>query len=104
MQPTPTQMMSVILQRLAGKLTAVQAARHLGVSRKTYYQWETRALEGMKTALEPGRPGRPWPKPNAELTRVQAQKQELQRQVDTLEQRLRCRQVLAGADTLAKKK
>jgi len=104
MQPTPTERMPVILQRLAGSLTAMQAARHLGVSRKTYYQWEARALGGMKAALEPGRPGRPRPKADAELARVEAQKQQLQQQVESLEQRLRCRQVLAGADTLAKKK
>lgn len=104
MQSTPTEMMPVILQRLAGNLTAVQAARHLGVSRKTYYQWEARALEGMKAALEPGLAGRPRQKPDAELTRAETQNQQLQRQVESLEQRLRCRQVLAEADTRAKKK
>jgi len=104
MQSTPTEMMPVILQRLAGNLTAMQAAEQLGVSRKTYYQWEVRALGGMKAALEPGRPGRPWPKPDAELARVEAQKQQLQQQVESLEQRLRCRQVLARVDALAKKK
>jgi len=104
MQSTPTEMMPVILQRLAGNLTAMQAARQLGISRKSYYQWEARALKGMKAALEPGRPGRPWPKPDVELTRVEAQKQQLQQKVDALEQRLRIRQVLAEAETRAKKK
>ena len=104
MQPTPTEMMPVILQRLAGSLTAIEAARQLGMSRKTYYQWEARALRGMKTAMEPGRPGRPRSKPDTELTRLEAQKQQLQQQVDTLEQRLRIRQVLAEAETRAKKK
>ena len=104
MQPTPTEMMPVILQRLAGTLTAVQAARHLGVSRKTYYQWEARALEGMKVALEPGLPGRPRQKPDTELTRVETQNQQLQQQVVSLEQRLRCKEVLAESNTRAKKK
>lgn len=104
MQSTPTEMMPVILKRLAGNLTAVQAARQLGISRKTYYQWEARALEGMKVALEPGRPGRPSPKADQERMRVEAQNQQLQQQVESLQQRLRCRQVLAEADTRAKKK
>jgi AmiR/NasT family two-component response regulator len=35
---------------------------------------------------------------------VEAQNQQLQQQVESLQQRLRCRQVLAEADTRAKKK
>lgn len=104
MQSTPTEMMPIIVQRLAGNLTAVKAARHLGVSRKTYYQWEARALEGMKAALEPGRPGRPSPKADEERMRVEAQNQQLQQHVESLQQRLRCKEVLGKADTFAKKK
>ena len=104
MQPTPTERMPVILQRLAGSLTAMQAARQLGISRKSYYQWEARALQGMQAALEPGCPGRPRSKPDEAMTRVEAQKQQLQQKVDALEQRLRIRQVLAEAETRAKKK
>jgi hypothetical protein len=97
-------MMPVILQRLAGSLTAIEAARQLGMSRKSYYQWEARALRGMQVALDRGCPGRPRSKTDAALARVQAQKQQLQQQVDALEQRLRIRQVLAEADVRAKKK
>ena len=42
---------SLILQVQAGQLTATQAAQSLGVSRKTYYQWERRALQGMVDQL-----------------------------------------------------
>jgi transposase len=103
MQSTPTVMMPVILQRLAGSLTATQAARQLGISRKTYYQWEARALRGMKAALEPGRPGRR-SKPDPALAQVEAQKQELQQRLDVLEQRLYIKECLARSDTRAKKK
>jgi len=104
MQPTPTEMMPVILQRLAGSLTAIEAARQLGMSRKSYYQWETRALRGMQMALDRGRPGRPRSKPDPTLARVEAQKQQLQQQVEILEQRLRCQDVLKSVETVAKKK
>ena len=104
MQPTPTEMMPVILQRLAGSLTAIEAARQLGMSRKSYYQWEARALRGMQMALDRGRPGRPPSKPDPALARVEAQKQQLQQQVEALETRLRIRQVLAEAEGRAKKK
>jgi hypothetical protein len=50
---------TLILQVCAGQLTATEAARQLGVSRKTYYQWEARALRSLMQGLRPGRPGRP---------------------------------------------
>lgn len=104
MPPTPTEMIPVILQRLAGSLTAIAAARQLGISRKTYYQREAQALKGMKAALEPGRPGRPRSKPDAALAQEEARKRQLQQRMQVLEQRLRIRQVLAEADGRAKKK
>jgi len=52
----------VILKVQAGLMTASDAAKKLGVSRKTYYKWEKRGLEGMLKALSEkpsGRPSRP---------------------------------------------
>jgi DNA-binding XRE family transcriptional regulator len=43
---------SIILQVRSGALTATEGAERLGVSRKTYYEWEDRALEAMALALE----------------------------------------------------
>jgi len=54
---------AVILEVRSGKLTATEGAERLGVSRKTYYEWEDRALTAMAEALEnqaPGRPPTPW--------------------------------------------
>jgi len=51
----------LIMQVRSGLLSAQEAARQLGVSRKTYYQWERRALAAMVEALgnrEHGRPPR----------------------------------------------
>ena len=49
----------VILRVRSGALTAKQGAQELGVSRKTYYEWEERALKAMALALENRVAGRP---------------------------------------------
>ena len=49
----------VILRVRSGTMTAKQGAQALGVSRKTYYQWEERALKAMALALENRVAGRP---------------------------------------------
>jgi len=72
---------AVILEVRSGKLTATEGAERFGVSRKTYYEWEDRALKAMALALENHSPGRP-PAP------LDAEKEELQRRVVDLEKRL----------------
>jgi transposase len=72
---------SIILQVRSGALTAREGAERLGISRKTYYEWEDRALEAMALALENHAPGRP-------PVLLDAQKEELQRKVQDLEKKL----------------
>ena len=72
---------SIILQVRSGALSATEGAERLGVSRKTYYEWEDRALQAMALALENHSPGRP-PVP------LDAEKEELQSKVRDLEKRL----------------
>jgi len=72
---------AVILEVRSGKLTVREGAERLGVSRKTYYEWEDRALQAMAQALENQAPGRP-------PVRVDAEKEELQRKVQDLEKKL----------------
>ena len=72
---------TLILQVQSGQLTASQAARQLGMSRKTYYQWEKRALQGLMQGLAPGHPGRPTQRPSREV-------QQLRRKVQALEEKL----------------
>jgi transposase len=72
---------AVILEVRSGKLTATEGAERLGVARKTYYEWEDRALKGMAQALENQAPGRP-PIP------VDPEKEELQREVVDLKKKL----------------
>ena len=72
---------SIILQVRSGVLTATEGAERLGVSRKTYYEWEDRALEAMALALENHSPGRP-------PTPLDAEKEELQTKIRDLEKKL----------------
>jgi predicted DNA-binding protein (UPF0251 family) len=72
---------SIILQVRSGALPAKEGAERLGISRKTYYEWEDRALQAMALALENHSPGRP-PVP------LDVEKGELQRKVRDLEKKL----------------
>src|SRR5512141_2846233 len=75
----------IILQVRSGQITATQGAQLLGISRKTYYQWEKRALAGMLSQLEDlpsGRPAQP----------QDLEKLALQQKVRQLEQELLVRQ------------
>jgi transposase len=75
---------AVIWRVRSAAITARQGARELGVSRKTYYQWEARALEGMMEALRNQPAGRP--------VRIDASQQEdrplLTSRIQTLEREL----------------
>ena len=72
---------AIILQVCSGALTATEGAERLGISRKTYYEWEDRALKAMALALENHSPGRP-------SVPLDAEKEELQSKVRDLEKRL----------------
>jgi transposase len=61
----------VIFEVRSGQITAEEGARRLGVSRKTYYEWENRALEAMTGALEDRASGRPAAPKDEEKERLQ---------------------------------
>src|SRR5574341_1155761 len=76
----------LIMQARSGVLTAEAAARQLGVSRKTYYKWERRALAAMVAVLgtrDHGRPARPI---DPEKEALRRQTEELQAKLTVLEQ------------------
>ena len=85
---------SVILQVRSGQISASQGAELLGVSRKTYYQWEKRALEGMMQQLEEQPPGRPQKETNSEMEAMQQKIAKLEAQLKTAEQTAEVRAVL----------
>ena len=72
---------AVVFAVRSGQITAQEGARRLGVSRKTYYEWESRALQAMTEAMEDRDPGRP-------NTPQDQEKQHLQEQVDELQKKL----------------
>jgi len=97
-QALARQRAQLIMQVRSGVLSAQEAARQLGVSRKTYYKWEQRALAAMVEALgdrEQGRPPRPI---DPEKEALQRQTQELQAKLEVLEQTERIRQQLQQLD------
>ncbi len=97
-QALARQRAQLIMQVRGGVLSAQEAARQLGISRKTYYKWERRALAAMVEALgnrDHGRPPRPV---DPEKAALQRQIQELQAQLTVLQQTERIRQVLAQPD------
>ena len=97
-QALARQRAQLIMQVQNGLLSAQEAARQLGISRKTYYKWERRALAAMVKALGNRDHGRP-PRPLApEKAALQRQTQELQAKLDVLQQTERIRQRLAQPD------
>ena len=84
----------LIVQVRGGRLTAAAAARRLGVSRKTYYQWERRALTGMMGALGKRSGGRPAALRDEEKTQLRRENGRLRRQLLLTEQRLRIQDLL----------
>ena len=97
-QALARQRAQLIMQVRSGVLSAQEAARQLAISRKTYYQWERRALAAMVEALgnrEPGRPSRPL---DPEKEALQRQTEELQAKLAVLEQTERIRQRLEQSD------
>jgi transposase len=94
-QALARQRAQLIMQVRSGVLTAEAAARQLGVSRKTYYKWERRALAAMVEALEARGQGRP-PRPSdPEKAALRRQTEALRAKLTVLEQTERLRQLLA---------
>ena len=69
-------------------MTATEGAAALGVSRKTYYKWENRALGAMLDGLEDRETGRPELPVLQENVDLRAQFAELQREKELLEKRI----------------
>ena len=94
----------VFLSVRGGTLTAKAAAQQLGISRKTYYEWEARAFQGLLEALHPKAAGRPPQVRDPAAERLEEENQRLTRQVLELEHTLLIRRALEGVETRAQKK
>ena len=91
----------VILKVLGKQMSAVQAARELGVSRKTYYVWERRALKGLMAAVAYREGGRPSNPVNAEVEQLRKEQERLLMENELLELRLNLQELISGEDPSA---
>ena len=98
----------VILQVRSGVLTAKEGAKLLGVSRKTYYEWEEKSLKAMALALENRPAGRPLAPVDEEKEALRERIQELEKKLDLAEQAIEVKELLGAyeefRDRGAKKK
>src|SRR4030042_3720185 len=86
----------VILQVRSGALTVREGAKLLGVSRKTYYEWEEKSLKAMTLALENHPAGRP-PAPIDEEKEILRERiQELEKKLDLAEKTIEGKELLAA--------
>ena len=93
-----------ILKVRAGLMTATAAAAALGVSRKTYYQWEKRGLQAMLGQLEDQAAGRPTAAPPPEQAALTAKVKELETKLKIAEQTAEIRAMLRAMEGAGVKK
>ena len=86
----------VILQVGSGALTAKEGARLLGVSRKTYYEWEEKSLKAMALALENRPSGRPPLPVDPEKETLRQRVRELEKKLDLAEKTIEMKELLAA--------
>ena len=97
------QFLVVILEALSGECGTSEAAERLKISLSRYYQLETRALQGMLTALEP-RPRGPSKSAGSELERLKRQVSELERELRRQRSLVRAAARSVGLPAVRKKK
>jgi transposase-like protein len=78
----------LIMKVRCGLMTAAEAARQLGVSRKTYYKWEQRGLSALLDGLSDQPPGRPEKEEASARAMFEKQMTALRRENELLEQKL----------------
>jgi len=89
--------MEAIIKVRVGLITATEAAEELGISRKTWYEWENRGLAAMAEALTDKDPGRPRRDPDPEKNALIEQMIELKKENILLQQSLDINRILNQA-------
>jgi len=84
----------LVIKVQAKLMTATEAAEKMGVSRKTYYEKEKRALSGMLAGLERKEPGRPAAEVDPEKEALKKELEEMKEDVLLLRQELRIKEAL----------
>jgi transposase-like protein len=91
---------SIILQVRSGVLSVTEGAQRLGVSRKTYYEWEERALGAMAGVLENRPAGRPPVPVDEEKEELRRRNEELERKLFLAEKTIEVKDLLLAYDEL----
>ena len=86
----------VILQVRSGALTVKEGAKLLGVSRKTYYEWEEKSLRAMALALENRPAGRPPAAIDEEKEILQERIRKLEEKLDLAEKTIEVKELLGA--------
>lgn len=84
----------IIIQVRSGLLTATEAAKKLGISRKNYYKWEKRALEAMLEAVGSRQSGRPSQQEDPEKQELKERLALLEAQNKLLQHRIEIRELM----------
>ena len=77
-----------------GLMSASQAAEQLGISRKSYYKWEQRALSAMLSGLTDQPRGRPSQPVDTKKQALEEQLQQLRRDNELLKHKMALKDVL----------
>ena len=93
----------VILQVRSGALTAREGAKRLGISRKTYYEWEEKSLRAMALALENRPAGRPPAPMDPEKESLRERIRELEKKLDLAEKTIEVKELLGAYEGFREK-
>ena len=86
----------VILQVRSGAMTVKEGAKLLGISRKTYYEWEEKSLKAMALALENHAVGRPSLPIDPEKEALRERIQELEKKLGLAEKTIEVKELLGS--------
>ena len=87
---------SIILQVRSGVLSVTEGAQRLGVSRKTYYEWEEKSIKAMALALENRSAGRPPVPIDEEKETLRERVRELEKKLDLAEKTIEVKELLTA--------
>lgn len=90
----------VIFRVRSGGLSAKEGAELLGLSRKSYFEWESRGLAGMLSALTEKPPGRPRKEEDPEKAAMKKRIAELEEELLVAKKTLQVRKLLEAWDNL----
>jgi len=94
----------LIIRVQSGQMSATDASRELGISRKNYYKWEKRALLGMMDGLLSRSSGRPGLDRDPQKEQLLEELNEAREETAFLKQRLYVREMLSYAALESAKK